>query len=217
MTALHRMKLLPIVLVAACGTTAPQRPPPVSQLGSRGLRADDHLDVAAQHARRAEELRRWPETRREAGAFDDALTGLWYRSWDTAREEEQLATSHRASAAQLHAAFDEACASVPANEIQISPLQQYGVGGIQTEHGVTLFLDPAAGPAEKILARMRCHRAWMMLGESNMSNCPLDLAKVEVHAYGNATGVSVEITTKEARLVPELQRRAAADLEHRAH
>lgn len=205
------MKALPILMLAACAAPPSHNPTPV--LGSRGLRADDHLDAAAQHARRAEELRRWPDTRRAAGAFDDAPTGLWYRAWDTAREQEQLATGHRASAAHLQAAFDEACAGVPAADIQVSPFQQYGVGGTQTEHGVIVFLGPTAGPADKLLARMRCHRAWMMLGESNMSTCPLDLAQLEIRAYGNETGVSVEITTKNDRLVPELQRRAARDLE----
>ncbi|MEO8701656.1 MAG: hypothetical protein ABI867_16540 [Kofleriaceae bacterium] len=206
------MKALPIVLLVACAPTMP-RHEPASQLGSRGLRADAHLDAATEHARRADELQRWPDTRREAGAFDDAPTGFWYRSWDTVREEEQIAVSHRAAASQIHATFDEACANVPAADIHVSPLRQYGVGGMQTEHGVTVFLSPAAGPADTLLARMRCHRAWMMLEESDMSQCPLDLAKIEIRAYGNATGVSVEITTANDRLVPELQRRAARDLE----
>jgi hypothetical protein len=53
----------------------------------------------------------------------------------------------------------------------------------------------------------------MMLAESGMEDCPLDLAGITVETYGDATGISVEIKTNDPSLVPELQRRAAKDLE----
>jgi hypothetical protein len=76
-----------------------------------------------------------------------------------------------------------------------------------------LFLEPGAGRPEALLRAIRCHRAWMMLGERGMEDCPLDLAGIQVVAHGDPGGISVEITVRDPRLVPELQRRAAKDLE----
>ena len=53
----------------------------------------------------------------------------------------------------------------------------------------------------------------MMLAESGMGDCPLDLAGIQVVAHGDPNGVSVETTVDDPKLVPELQRRAAHDLE----
>jgi hypothetical protein len=64
-----------------------------------------------------------------------------------------------------------------------------------------------------VLADIRCHRAWMMLAPSDMEACPLDLAGIHVDASGDQTGVTVTIKVHDPALVPELQRRAAHDLE----
>jgi hypothetical protein len=200
------------IALSACGTAPPARHPPAP--GSRGLRADQHLDAARDHQRRAVELTRWPEMRSaEAGSFDDPRGGLWYRRWDTTKEESRLATSHRSEAAGLQAEFDEACANTPTDRVAISPLRQFGVGGMNEDNGVLVFLRPEAGPADALLKQIRCHRAWMMLGESGMGDCPLDLAGIHVVAHGDPSGISVEITVDDPKLVPELQRRAAHDLE----
>ncbi|MBS1120557.1 MAG: hypothetical protein H6Q90_2785 [Deltaproteobacteria bacterium] len=207
-----RTLLLLAAVLAACAAT----PPPTADRhpGSRGMRADDHLDAAREHARRADELSRWPDARRQPpGAFTDSSSGIWYRSLDTSHEHDHLAAAHRASAASLHTEYTAACSTTPADEISVSPLQQFGIGGSPTANGVVVYLTPAAGPPDRLLARLRCHRAWMMLSESGMDDCPLDLSKIEIHAHGDANGISVEITTPEPKLVPELQRRAAHDLE----
>ena len=46
-----------------------------------------------------------------------------------------------------------------------------------------------------------------------MDECPLDLAGIQIEALGNASGITVEIKVRDPRLIPELQRRAARDLE----
>jgi hypothetical protein len=207
-----RLSLLVAILGAAC---APSSSPPANHPGSRGMRADAHLDAAREHARRASELARWPETRPDGnGVVNDPATGLWYRRFDTARDEERIAASHRSAAARLQAEYEAACGTNPASEVAISPLQRYGVGGENLIDGVVIFLDPSAGPSESLMAAIRCHRAWMMLGESGMESCPLDLADLRVAAHGDAEGISVQITTANPAVVPELQRRAAAELEH---
>jgi hypothetical protein len=81
------------------------------------------------------------------------------------------------------------------------------------EDGVRVFLHPDAGQPEALLRALRCHRAWMMLGDRGMEDCPLDLAGIHVVAQGDPTGISVDITVHDPNLVPELQRRAAKDLE----
>jgi hypothetical protein len=201
-----------LVVVAACSTTAA---PPPARPGSRGPRADEHLEAAVEHARRADELSRWPDARRsDTGRFDDPSTGLWYRNWDSAKGEARMSAIHRSEAARLQAEYEAACVDIPPELVQVSPLQRYGVGGTTTKDGVTIYMEPeAAPPADRLLAEMRCHRAWMMLGGAGMDACPLDLAGIQVQAHGDQAGVSVEITIDDPALVPELQRRAAMDLE----
>lgn len=201
--------------LAACSSAPPPRP---AAPGSRGMRADQHLDAAREHERRAQELSRWPETRPDGvGAFDAPQGGLWYRRWDTAHDEERLATAHRSAAADLQAEYEEACGSTPAETVSVSPLQRFGIGGTNLPDGVLIFLRPEAGRPDELLGAIRCHRAWMMLAESGMSDCPLDLEGIQIVAHGDASGASVQITVKDPRLVPELQRRAARDLEVTAH
>ncbi len=76
-----------------------------------------------------------------------------------------------------------------------------------------LFLSVEAGSADALMADLRCHRAWMMLGRTDMESCPLDLAGLHVDAHGDANGITVEISVADRALVPELQRRAAHDVE----
>jgi hypothetical protein len=207
---MYRTALL--IVLAACATDRPaQKPQPTS----RGLRADQHREAARDHARRADELARWPEARRnDTGRFDDPNTGLWYRAWDQSQDHQRLAAIHSSAAAQLQAAFDEACVNVDPEHMRVSPLQRHGLGGMATDTGVVIFLPLDAGPPDRLLLELRCHRAWMMLDHSSgMEMCPLDLPKLRIQARGDATGISVELTVEDPVLVPELQRRAAHELE----
>jgi hypothetical protein len=202
-----------VVLAIGCAPT-PATTHSIANPGSRGLRAGDHLDAARDHERRAQELARWPDARRsESGRFDDPTTGLWYRAFDTAKEERRLAESHRTAAAAQHAEYAEACGDRPLSEVSVSPLSRYGIGGTNTETGVIVYLMPEAGAREQLLVALRCHRAWMMIETMNMEDCPLDLAGIQIEAYGDKSGASVEITTKDPKLVAELQRRTAHELE----
>ena len=198
-------ELLTVVLAMACAApTAPQKP------GSRGPRADEHLSAAEAHDAQAQRLSRWPERHATQTEID---TGSWYRMWDTVADQKRLARIHRSQAAQIQAEYEEACGARPYAEVSVSPLQRYGMGGEPTERGVTVFLSPDSGTPDQLLAAMRCHRAWMMLGRANMDACPLDLAGIHVDVHGDPKTVTVEITIDDPKLVPELQRRAAHDLE----
>ena len=201
-----------LLLVAACSSTPPPEHP-----GSRGARADDHLAAADAHADRANQLAMWPDQRPGDGSPTTNTPGRWYRTWDTAREQRRFAQEHRAQAAQITAAYEEACGNRPTSEVSISPLQRYGIGGAPTTTGAMIFLSPDAGTADGLLADLRCHRAWMMLGRSDMDSCPLDLAGIKVEAHGDTTGITVEISIDDPKLVPELQRRAAVELEAAHH
>jgi hypothetical protein len=204
-----------LFIIAACATTSA---PPRQRQPSRGLRADEHLDAAREHRRRADELSRWPEARRnDVGQFDDPNSGLWYRAWDQADEERTAAANHQSAAAHLHANFDEACANIAPERARSSPLQRYGIGGLPTEDGVIVYLRADAGPPARLLAELRCHRAWMMLADAGMDACPLDLPRLHLQAYGDKTGISVEIRVHDKALVDELQRRTARELEVAGH
>jgi len=118
---------IPLVLLvssAACaGSTANEKP------GPRGLRADQHLDIAQGETEHADQLTRWPDTRsNNSSTQPDQLLGAWFGMWDTTIEHQRSAQVHRSAAAQLEAEYEQACGETPATVASISPVQRYGVG-----------------------------------------------------------------------------------------
>lgn len=205
-----------LLLLAACAgapSVATEKP------GPRGLRADQHLSIAAREDERASQLDRWPERRSTAPDSPDMhlVTVPWTGTWDTSEEHRRRASAHRSAAAQLDADYQEACGSTSAELVSVSPLERYGIGGTPTATGASVILTAEAGPPARLLGELRCHRAWMMLGQTDMENCPLDLPGLHVHARGDATSIELELTVDDPKLIPELQRRAAHDLELAGH
>ena len=190
-----------MIILGACATV----PAPAPQGGPRGLRASEHLDLARHYDDQAEQESRWPEDPSRG-------TGRWVRSWDTVAEHERLAAIHRSRAAQLGAAYDEACGDRPVSAIRVSPIQRFGMGGANTSTGVLVFLDAKAGAPDELLADLRCHRAWMMLAPADMDDCPLDMPGLFIEARGEPEGITLSFVVRDPRLVPEVQRRAAHDL-----
>lgn len=200
-----------ILLLTACASTSPH--PPTG--GPRGLRATDHLDVAHQHDAAARDASTWPaSTAMTPGAPMSPAVMPWYRTWDTAADHERIAAAHRSKAAALQAAYEEACGARPLDEVSVSPIARFGAGGWNTASGAIVYLSPQAGTPEQLLADLKCHRAWMMLAPAGMDDCPLDLPGLVLDARGDASGVTLSLTVRDASLVGELQRRAAHDLEH---
>lgn len=205
---MYRLSL--VVIVAACGASSTAERP-----GPRGLRADQHLAIANREDARADELTRWPDTRpvNLAQPGDQRSAGIWFGTWDTVAEHRYNALSHRATAAQIEAEYEQACGDTPGAVASVSPLQRYGLGGRDVPDGVLVLLSPEAGPPDRLLRDMRCHRAWMMLQRSEMEDCPLDLAGIRVSARGDEQGIELTITVSDEAKVAELRRRAAHDLE----
>lgn len=204
-----------LCLVAACAAPIASEKP-----GPRGLRADQHLGIASREDDRAEDLTRWPDARPGPDGTNmdqERAAGTWFGTWDTAAEHRRLAQIHRSAAAQLQADYEEACGEMPAEIVSISPLQRYAVGGGPTTNGTLALLSPDAGPPDRLLAMMRCHRAWMMLSPTRMDDCPLDLPGLQVSARGDTSGIELTITVNDPALVEELRRRAAHDLEAAQH
>lgn len=198
-----------VLVVAACASTTTEGPS-----GPRGYRADEHLQIAAREDQRADDLTHWPDSRPGADG-STRLAAPWHGSWDTANEHRRAAAAHRSAAAQLQAEYEEACRDMPYETVSVSPLQRYGIGGNPVDGGILVILSPDAGPPNRLLSDMRCHRAWMMLQRTDMADCPLDLPGIKVSARGDAKAIEVTITVADPALVPELRRRAAHDLEHR--
>jgi len=203
---MYRITLL--CLVAACGASSlnEQQPP-------RGLRADQHLAVASREDDRARDLAHWPDSPPNGPAGDQRLIGGWSGTWDTVAEHHRLAMVHRSAAAQIEAEYEQACGDTPAAVASVSPLQRHGVGSSPIPGGTLMLLSPDAGPPDRLLSAMRCHRAWMMLGRSDMDDCPLDLPGLRIEAQGHDDAVELTITVADPTLVDELRRRAAHDLE----
>jgi len=120
----------------------------------------------------------------------------------------------RGAAAKLDADYAAACGGE--DEPGVSPIVRYAVGAWRVSSGAIVYLSPSAGPPDRLLARIRCHRAFMMLAPSDMDDCPLDLPDVELDARGDANGITLSLSVRDARLVPELQRRVEHDVEVRA-
>ena len=198
--------LVPLVAITACGGASSE-----GNAGPRGARASDHIAIADRESRRGDEIARWPDKRIETGPQFTA--GAWFGRWDTAAEHHRIAQFHRGEAAQLEAAYEEACGDASTQTVSVSPLQRYGIGADSAVGGTMVLLSPDAGPPDKLLAAMRCHRAWMMLGRSAMDDCPLDLPGIHVVARGDAAGIELTITIDNAALIPELRRRAAHEVE----
>lgn len=158
----------------------------------------------------------YPDTRSAdgTGRVDQLLVGApWHRTWDTAADQERAAAAHRSEAQAIYAAFDEACAGKSGSEVSVSPIIRYGQGGGITPDGVVLYLSTEAGPPDRLLAALKCHRAWMRLAPANMDACPLDLAGLMIDAKGSGEGITLTLGVRDRALIPELQRRAAQDLE----
>lgn len=196
--------LISTLLLASCATA----PTPAAKPGPRGLHANEHLDVAKTHEDLSSQATRWPDDSGPGG-----MSLHWVRAWDTGAEHERIARMHRSKAAQLEAAYQEACGERPLSEVSISPLQRYSISGANTAAGVDILLSTTAGEPDHLLAEMKCHRAWMMLAPANMEACPLDLPGLLVEARGSADGIMVSLSVRDPKLVSELQRRAAHDLE----
>jgi len=199
--------LFGLTLLTACATSSSG-----GNGGPRGPRADDHIAAAAREDERSNELTRWPETRPSEPGLAN-MQVVWLGTWDTTAEHHRRAEAHRSAAVQIEVEYEQACGDTPAAVASISPLQRYGIGGSATTDGALVILSPEAGPPNRLLAEMRCHRAWMMLGRSDMQDCPLDLPGLHVSAHGDATQIELTLTVENASLIPELQRRAAHDLE----
>lgn len=203
---MRRLSLL--CLVAACGASSTTEQP-----GPRGLRADQHLAVASREDQRADDITHWPQTPTDpTQPGDQRLITTWFGTWDTAAEHRRLAQVHRSQAAQIEAEYERACGDASHATVSVSPLQRYGLGGSEVPGGVLVLLSRDAGPPDRLLSAMRCHRAWMMLGRTDMDDCPLDLDGLQVSARGDDQGISLTITVPEAK-VDELRRRTAHDLE----
>jgi hypothetical protein len=205
---LHNVLLA--LAVTGCATT----PRPEPKGGPRGLRATEHIEAARDQDELAKQSSTWPDTRAIAPAGSmHTIAFAWTPSGHTPAEHEQLAAAHRGKAADLEAAYQEACGEQTHADVAVSPLQRYGVGGWATSTGVIVYLSADAGPAAKLLADLECHRAWMMLAPTDMDDCPLDLPGIMVDARGDEGGVTLSIVVRDPKLVDELHRRAAHELE----
>jgi hypothetical protein len=139
--------------------------------------------------------------------------GPWVRRWDTGSENEQAAAVHRSHAAALRDAYEQACKDRTPAEASTSPLERHGIGGSVTTNRIVFYLDASAGPRDRVLADLECHRAWMMLAPEADDADPLDLPDLAIDATGDLDGITVSLAARDPDILPELQRRAAHAIE----
>ncbi len=201
------------VALTACATHPPVKPSQQAG-GPRGLRASEHMDVAAQQQEVAVQESTFPDMRNNGINTGVPLAQPWYRSWDTSTDHEENARYHRAKAGAIYAEYTAACGEKPSAEVAISPFERFGIGGWPTQSGAIVYLSPEAGSPDAVMAALVCHQAWMMLSPAaNMADCPLDLNGLSFDARGDDNGITVSLMIKDPKMIPELQRRVAHDLE----
>ncbi|HET9990204.1 MAG TPA: hypothetical protein VFQ65_16855 [Kofleriaceae bacterium] len=188
------MRAVVFLLISACATTSTS-----PEGGPRGLRASDDMYEAHIH----DKLARHRFTGQEENGAP------WASHWDTGSENEEAAAVHRSHAAALRDAYEQACKGRTPAQASISPLERHGVGGTVTANAVVFYLEASAGPGDRLLADLECHRAWMMLAPEADDADPLDLPGLAIDTTGDLDGITVSIKARDAETLPELQRRAA--------
>ncbi len=158
-------------------------------------------------------MTRWPDRSAEGDVAAQLAAARWVRTWDTYADQQRHARVHRGEAAALHAEYEEACRPYGLATSSVSPIQRYAIGGGPTATGVAIHLSRYAGTPDALMAELRCHRAWMMMGPVEMDACPLDLPGLAIEARGQGDAVTLTISVDGDAARDELQRRTARDLE----
>jgi hypothetical protein len=123
-----------------------------------------------------------------------------------AREQKEHARQHRAAAQTLVSFEGESCRQFSKDNRVVCPL----LGQVQrvqnTPKGVRLYLVKGV-PVKAVLAHMKCHYAYgHVVARKGMDGCPLYLKHLTIRASQDYR--FVEITSEEAQVVKEIQRRA---------
>ncbi len=193
----------------ACGGAAP--PPPEAP---RDPHATEHREAAEAHAARAAELARLTDALGgPTDRIEDAVNGLWMRSL----AEERAASEHVAEAERIEHDAAVACEGMTDEQKRRSPIQRFAIAWLPKPEGIVVLLPTSAGAPDQLVAELRCHRAWMQLGQAPGDQCPLDLGGVDLVVYGDRHGISVELTPRDHAQVPELQRRTEYVIAHGQH
>lgn len=197
------------VVLLGCSSSA--KPPPEAP---RDLHATEHREAAEAHVARAAELARLTDALGgPTDRIEDPVNELWVRSV----AEESAASEHLAEAERIENDAATACAGMTEDQKQRSPIQRFAIGWLPKEDGVVVLLPTTAGAPDKLVAELRCHRLWMQLGRAPADRCPLDLGGVDVVAYGDLRGISVELTPRDRAQVAEIQRRTEYVIVHGDH
>lgn len=180
------MRVLALAIVMACGPVSPE---PVQ--GPRAIRTSEHVKDARKRDEIARTRSTWPATEKSAAPMTPFLT-----TWEPDADEEAAA-----------------CGRTVVEKPSGSPLTRHRVGGWNTEDGVVVLLGAVAGPAHRLLADLRCYRAWLMAGKGVEKDAPLALPGLVVELRGDQDGITMTLTPTDTALVPELQRRTRRQIE----
>lgn len=196
--------MLALVLLAACEAASPE---PVQ--GPRGARTTQHVEQARKHDEIARSRTSWPVTEEVA----PAPMVPFVVTWDPDSDHERMARHQGSKAAANEKEFRDACGQREVEKVVGSPLTRHRVGGWNTDDGVVVLLSVVAGPKARLLADLRCYRAWLLAGTDVDKDSPLALPGLLVEAEGTQDGITLTLTVKDTALIPELQRRVMRQLE----
>jgi hypothetical protein len=129
----------------------------------------------------------------------------WHRSWEADAERARLAKI--ADVRELEAEYVAACGRGVPYQVTGSPLLRHRMTSHETPDGVVIELSPNAGSAERLLDDLRCHLVGIVMAPFGVDDSPFDVPGLRIDARGDASGVTVAVTTNDRDQVAELQRR----------
>ena len=186
--------IIVVMMVASCaGPRAPRTRP-------EDMTAREHREAADAHDQIA---RQAPFVRKRDGHW-------WSYYWDSGAEHLRERDAHLDAAETLDARYREACDGLPIAAESSSPFEQHAIAAEVVEGGVLVRLAHDAGPADAVLAAIRCHWSWLQLAPR--PGAAEDLVAIDGLVYEVALRdetVEVTVIAPDAEAAAELQRRAA--------
>ncbi len=129
----------------------------------------------------------------------------WHRSWEA--DAERVRLEKIADASALEAEHAEACGPVAPYRVTGSPLLRHRVTSWETPTGVVIQLSPQAGSPDLLFRDLRCHLVSIVMAPFGVDDSPFDVPGLRIDARGDASGITLVVTTDDRGRVAELQRR----------
>jgi len=199
-------------VLLSCASTSGARPEDMS--------AKSHEEEAAKHEKKSERHEEQYDPNAPGPAYSEVVSGPDFAFEggptnptdvhnDQAKKHQRHADAHRAAAAALQSAEQDACKSIATESRASCPFLGPVVATENTPDGVRITVREGTN-MEEMMARIRCHIAFANTQRrEGMDSCPLYVRGVQAEQSGPD---SIDLSVKGKASVRELQKRVAHDI-----